>query len=106
MNFQVGDAVQLVNTDNPRLEGTRAEILELTDWGAHVQAPAAATGRYRAHTTEMVPYDPPVTKPQPTLAAKQMGYTGDICDNCRGCRMVRNGSCAKCEDCGSTSGCS
>ncbi len=39
-------------------------------------------------------------------AARQMGFTGDDCGECGGSKMVRNGTCTKCLDCGSTSGCS
>jgi ribonucleoside-diphosphate reductase alpha chain len=38
--------------------------------------------------------------------AKMMGYTGDACGECGSMKMVRNGTCTKCVDCGSTSGCS
>ncbi len=40
------------------------------------------------------------------LDAVAQGFTGDPCDNCQSLRMVRNGSCLKCMDCGSTTGCS
>lgn len=38
--------------------------------------------------------------------ARQQGYEGDTCPNCQSFTMVRNGSCLKCQTCGSTSGCS
>lgn len=38
--------------------------------------------------------------------ARSMGYTGDVCGDCGSMSMVRNGTCLKCENCGSTSGCS
>jgi ribonucleoside-diphosphate reductase alpha chain len=38
--------------------------------------------------------------------ARMMGYTGDACAECGSLKMVRNGTCTKCLDCGSTSGCS
>lgn len=38
--------------------------------------------------------------------ARQMGYTGDICNECGSMTLVRNGTCLKCNTCGSTSGCS
>lgn len=38
--------------------------------------------------------------------ARSMGYTGDVCGECGSMSMVRNGTCLKCENCGSTSGCS
>ncbi|HEX6978503.1 MAG TPA: vitamin B12-dependent ribonucleotide reductase [Alphaproteobacteria bacterium] len=38
--------------------------------------------------------------------ARMMGYTGDACGECGSMKVVRNGTCTKCLDCGSTSGCS
>jgi hypothetical protein len=57
---------------------------------------------------------PPVPAPEPTpmvpritrQQAASAGYTGDMCSVCGGMRMTRNGSCLKCEECGSTTGCS
>jgi ribonucleoside-diphosphate reductase alpha chain len=50
-------------------------------------------------------------KPLSTVAdrreqAKMRGYTGNSCSECGNFTMVRNGTCEKCETCGSTSGCS
>ena len=38
--------------------------------------------------------------------ARKQGFTGDICEVCGGIQMVRNGTCLKCNECGSTTGCS
>jgi ribonucleoside-diphosphate reductase alpha chain len=38
--------------------------------------------------------------------ARIMGFTGDSCGECGSMKMVRNGTCVKCVDCGSTTGCS
>ena len=38
--------------------------------------------------------------------AKLKGYEGDPCPECGSMTMVRNGTCLKCDSCGSTSGCS
>jgi ribonucleoside-diphosphate reductase alpha chain len=38
--------------------------------------------------------------------AVMQGYTGDMCAECSNFTMVRNGTCLKCDTCGSTSGCS
>ncbi len=38
--------------------------------------------------------------------AKQKGYEGDPCPECKQFMMVRNGTCLKCVSCGATSGCS
>ncbi|HEX3864703.1 MAG TPA: vitamin B12-dependent ribonucleotide reductase [Stellaceae bacterium] len=38
--------------------------------------------------------------------ARMKGYEGDSCGECGNFTLVRNGTCLKCETCGSTSGCS
>jgi len=38
--------------------------------------------------------------------ARMKGYEGDACGECGNFTMVRNGTCMKCNTCGSTSGCS
>ena len=38
--------------------------------------------------------------------ARLHGYVGDACPECGSFMMVRNGTCLKCESCGSTTGCS
>ena len=38
--------------------------------------------------------------------ALMQGYTGNMCSECQNFTMVRNGTCEKCDTCGSTSGCS
>jgi hypothetical protein len=40
------------------------------------------------------------------VKARTMGFTGDICMNCGGVQMVKNGNCLLCTSCGNTSGCS
>ena len=39
-------------------------------------------------------------------SARQKGYEGDPCPACGNLTLVRNGTCLKCETCGSTTGCS
>jgi len=38
--------------------------------------------------------------------ARLKGYEGDACESCGNFTLVRNGTCMKCDSCGSTSGCS
>jgi ribonucleoside-diphosphate reductase alpha chain len=38
--------------------------------------------------------------------ARTKGYVGEACSECGNFTMVRNGTCLKCDSCGSTSGCS
>ena len=64
------------------------------------KAAAAAPDVY-AEPAPIMP-SPPIMP----VVAMTMGYTGRFCDICGGCRMTRSGTCEKCEDCGTTSGCS
>jgi ribonucleoside-diphosphate reductase alpha chain len=38
--------------------------------------------------------------------AKAKGYEGEMCGECANFTLVRNGTCLKCDTCGSTTGCS
>jgi ribonucleoside-diphosphate reductase alpha chain len=40
------------------------------------------------------------------IEARAKGYVGDACGECGNMTLVRNGTCLKCETCGSTTGCS
>ncbi len=48
----------------------------------------------------------PDTRIEQIRAARMKGYEGDSCGECGNFTLVRNGTCLKCETCGSTSGCS
>jgi ribonucleoside-diphosphate reductase alpha chain len=48
----------------------------------------------------------PVTGMDARLKAKMQGYEGEACGECGNYTLVRNGTCMKCNTCGSTSGCS
>jgi ribonucleoside-diphosphate reductase alpha chain len=43
---------------------------------------------------------------QRAVEARMKGYEGDACGSCGNFTLVRNGTCLKCNTCGSTSGCS
>ncbi len=47
-----------------------------------------------------------VTAVDARAKAKLQGYTGDACGECGNYTLVRNGTCLKCNSCGSTTGCS
>ena len=52
-----------------------------------------------------------VTRPETTIAhkvkeARMQGYEGESCPECQNFTLVRNGTCLKCNTCGSTTGCS
>ncbi len=46
------------------------------------------------------------SKADQRLEARIKGYEGESCGECHNFTLVRNGTCLKCETCGSTSGCS
>ncbi|MGH6981191.1 MAG: vitamin B12-dependent ribonucleotide reductase, partial [Stellaceae bacterium] len=46
------------------------------------------------------------TRAAAVRAARIKGYEGDSCGECGNFTLVRNGTCLKCDTCGSTSGCS
>ena len=53
----------------------------------------------------------PVARPERSVAdrraeAKMKGYVGEACPECANFTLVRNGTCLKCDTCGSTTGCS
>jgi ribonucleoside-diphosphate reductase alpha chain len=53
-------------------------------------------------------YEPaaPIKAMDQRAQARMKGYEGDSCGECGNYTMVRNGTCLKCDTCGSTSGCS
>jgi ribonucleoside-diphosphate reductase alpha chain len=65
-----------------------AETEPATDIGTASPAPAAAS------------------QAQQIAQARMKGYEGENCSECGNFTMVRNGTCLKCDTCGSTSGCS
>lgn len=46
------------------------------------------------------------SKLEKVMEARMKGYEGDSCGECGNFTLVRNGTCMKCDTCGSTSGCS
>ncbi len=66
----------------------------------------AATSLAEAPT--VMAYEPaaPVRAMDRRTEARIKGYEGDSCGECGNFTMVRNGTCLKCDTCGSTSGCS
>jgi ribonucleoside-diphosphate reductase alpha chain len=48
----------------------------------------------------------PVSREERIRQARQKGYEGDPCTECGQLTLVRSGACAKCDTCGTTSGCS
>jgi len=53
-----------------------------------------------------VPSAPAASQADQRVQARMKGYVGEACPECGNFTMVRNGTCLKCETCGSTTGCS
>lgn len=56
-----------------------------------------------------LPFAPPAASPSiadKRAEAKMKGYVGEACPECANFTLVRNGTCLKCDTCGSTTGCS
>jgi len=65
---------------------------------------AFATMSEQLHsTTALAGFD---TRVERIRTARLKGYEGDSCGECGNFTLVRNGTCLKCDTCGSTSGCS
>jgi ribonucleoside-diphosphate reductase alpha chain len=62
----------------------------------HQQASAFAEGRAQARAAAA----------EKRAEAKAKGYEGEACGECGNFTLVRNGTCLKCDTCGSTTGCS
>ena len=76
----------------PRDAEMLSETLDISAIGASVQAELGAMmGGSRA---------------QRAAEAKMKGFEGDSCGSCGNFTLVRNGTCMKCNTCGSTTGCS
>ena len=75
-----------------RVREDGATFVTALDWqtaGAHA-APVAARNLEATRRAE----------------AKMKGYVGESCPECQNFTLVRNGTCLKCDTCGSTTGCS
>jgi ribonucleoside-diphosphate reductase alpha chain len=66
----------------------------------------AEAGVLVRHTTTVAAAARPATTAELASEARLRGYEGVACSECQNFTMVRNGTCLKCDTCGSTSGCS
>lgn len=70
-----------------------------------LEAMAWAKAGTAAATVAAAPAAAP-TKAERRAEAKAKGYEGEMCSECGNFTLVRNGTCMKCDTCGSTTGCS
>jgi ribonucleoside-diphosphate reductase alpha chain len=102
------------DNDHPHFEsggsdftpGNDAEMLDVSAIGASVQAELGnAVGGQRA-SIEISLGGGRDARARRAAEAKMKGFEGDSCGSCGNFTLVRNGTCMKCNTCGSTTGCS
>ncbi|MDN5001930.1 vitamin B12-dependent ribonucleotide reductase [Bradyrhizobium sp. GCM10027634] len=88
---RVGDAIEgaVALKQEAQHDLSPTEKLEALQWSKAGSAASAAP-----------------TKAERRAEAKAKGYEGEMCSECGNFTLVRNGTCMKCDTCGSTTGCS
>ncbi len=103
---------RLVSGTEPAGSLTQAVAAELVGASPAAQTTAVATAFARgseavaAVEVSAAPAPAKATAAQQIAQARMKGYEGESCSECGNFTMVRNGTCLKCDTCGSTSGCS
>jgi ribonucleoside-diphosphate reductase alpha chain len=93
------------NAPRPHPEEARSAVSkDEVEAQAHPRA-AGLPAEALAKAGEGVP-SPTADKSALAAQARMKGYEGEACGECGNFTMVRNGTCLKCDTCGSTSGCS
>jgi ribonucleoside-diphosphate reductase alpha chain len=97
---------QVFQADND----SHAESLDLSEIRAGVEASMAGPAAIAAQVASIEAALTRVTAQDSRAArvaeARMKGFEGDSCGACGNFTLVRNGTCMKCNTCGSTSGCS
>jgi ribonucleoside-diphosphate reductase alpha chain len=83
------EAATALKTAEPERALSPTEKLEAQNWSKSGSAAAAQP-----------------SKAERREEAKAKGYEGEMCGECGHFSLVRNGTCMKCDTCGSTTGCS
>ena len=96
--------------------GGSSNVTSLAGAGATARGGASAGASVEGATalkaeTQELPWSDPKPSVKQAAAdrraeAKARGYEGDSCGECGNFTLVRNGTCMKCDTCGSTTGCS
>ncbi|MDF0601480.1 vitamin B12-dependent ribonucleotide reductase [Psychromarinibacter sp. C21-152] len=91
------------------LQGGQSGAVALDGAGdpvATLQTLVPGAGDSLAATTATAAVSSGATSMDARTKARMQGYEGDPCGDCGNYTLVRNGTCMKCNTCGSTSGCS
>ena len=82
------------------------EAVDLSEIRASVEATLNTVNAQVAHLEAAMAPRPRETRAARSAEARLKGFEGDSCGTCGNFTLVRNGTCMKCNTCGSTSGCS
>ncbi len=88
----------------PRRAGRGRALADRRDPRRGGRAPRR--GRHEPATAEAPKQAGPTSSSERAMIARLKGFEGDPCGECGNFTLVRNGTCLKCDTCGSTSGCS
>ena len=105
------DALVVMPTGGASASGSPAHALQMRATGSHGSSALAVAEAHvdvHEHQNEHVHVHaaPQLMELDRRAQARMKGYEGDSCNECGNYTMVRNGTCLKCDTCGSTSGCS
>jgi ribonucleoside-diphosphate reductase alpha chain len=108
------DKLQVVASGSTVPEPTRAVAANVTALHAAGATALKAEPEAKlspAQALETLPWQEPKRDAKAQVAerraeAKAKGYEGEMCGECMNFTLVRNGTCMKCDTCGSTTGCS
>ncbi len=83
--------------------------IEMGDY-SHCQVKPEGYEHPNGDIYEQLSLQPSLPVQAPNASEKSYGYNdflhGEVCPNCKGTKMVKNGTCKVCTECGTTTGCS
>ena len=93
-------------TSSPLLQGGVGQSGAASRAGGIEMAAGLAVASVASELQAGIAVAEPDVRIERIRAARLKGYEGDSCTECGNFTLVRNGTCLKCDTCGSTSGCS
>ncbi len=106
---RVSERLMVVHSGEPAAEGHRVQARGVASGGAATARRSEAAVEIETELAVEVQTEA-APRPRSTDArraeARLKGYEGESCGECGNFTMVRNGTCLKCDTCGSSSGCS
>ena len=87
-------------------DGPSSELIEAATIASTVLATELHGETAAVRVAHGVSVRPPERRVEAARRARAQGYEGDPCPECQNLTLVRNGTCMKCDTCGTTTGCS